>query len=61
MLKFSTIQNDTRLEDTTVESIFKDFFTHCRDYFGEESRPPGVSSVPEGATAVNPSPELGGE
>ena len=34
--KFSTIQNDTRLEDTTVESIFKDLFTDCRDHFGED-------------------------
>ena len=38
---FSTIQPDTRLEDTTVESIFKDRFTDCRDYFGEEGRPSG--------------------
>ena len=29
--KFSTIQNDTRLEDTTVESVFEDLFTDCRD------------------------------
>ena len=59
--KFTTIQNDTRLEDTTIESIFKDLFTDCRDYFGEEGRPPDGNSVPEGATALDPPSELGGE
>ena len=59
--KFSTIQNDTRLEDTTVESIFKDLFTNCRDHFGEDGRPPDVTIVPKGGTAVDPPNELGGE
>ena len=59
--KFSTVQNDTRLENTTVESISKDLFTDCRDYFGEDGRPPDVTIVPKGGTTVNPPPELGGE
>ena len=59
--KFSTIQNDTRLEDTTVESISNDLFTDCRDHFSEVGRPPDVTIVPKGGTAVDPQPELGGE
>lgn len=34
--KFTTIQNDTKLEDTSLESIFTDLFDKCRDYYGEE-------------------------
>ena len=34
--KFTTIQNDTKLEDTSLESIFTDLFDTCRDYYGEE-------------------------
>ena len=60
--KFSTIQNDTRLEDSTVESIFNDLFVTCRDFYGEEGRPPEKAvDTPEGASAVDPPPELGGE
>ena len=59
--KFSTIQNDTRLEDTTVESIFKDLFTGWRKPLGEDGRPPGVMIVPKGGTAMDPPPKLGGE
>ena len=61
MLKFSTIQHDTRLEDTTVESIFKDFLTDCRDNFGGEGCPPDVTIVLKGGTVVDPPPVLGGE
>ena len=59
--KFSTIQNDTRLDDTTVESIFKDLFTDCRDHFGEDGRPPDTTIVPKGGTFMDPPPKLGGE
>ena len=38
--KFSTIQNHTRLEDTEFEAIFNDLFTHSRDFYCEEGRPP---------------------
>ena len=58
--KFFTIQNDTRLEDTTIESISRDLFTDCRDYFGEEGRPPDVTIVPKGGTVVDPPPDLWG-
>ena len=34
--KFTTIQNDTKLEDTALESIFTELFETCRDYYGEE-------------------------
>ena len=34
--KFTTIQNDTKLEDTSLESIFTDLFDKCCDYYGEE-------------------------
>mmetsp|Transcript_4245 Transcript_4245/g.9633 ORF Transcript_4245/g.9633 Transcript_4245/m.9633 type:complete len:374 (+) Transcript_4245:4104-5225(+) len=34
--KFTTIQNDKKLEDTTLELIFTDLFETCRDYYGEE-------------------------
>ena len=34
--KFTTIQNNTKLEDTSLESIFTDLFDKCRDYYGEE-------------------------
>ena len=53
--KFSTIQNDTRLEDSAVEPIFNDLFETCKDYYGEEGRPP------EGAVQSDPPMELGGE
>ena len=33
--KFSTIQNDTRLENTAVEAILNDLFTNCRGFYGE--------------------------
>ena len=56
--KFFTIQNDTRLEDTTVGSIFKDLFTDYHDYLGKDGRPPDGTIVPEGGTAVDPSPKL---
>ena len=46
----STIQNDTRLEDTTVEQIFNDLFETCKDYYGEEGRPP------EGTVQSDPPP-----
>ena len=33
--KFSTIQNNTRLEETSVEAIFDDLFTNYRGCCGE--------------------------
>ena len=60
--KFTTIQNDTRLGDSAVESVFNDLFVTCRDFYGEEGRPPeDEKSAPEGVEAVDPPPELGGE
>ena len=41
---FSSIYNDSRLEDTKIESIFEELFENCRDYYGEETL------APEGAT-----------
>ena len=38
--KFTTIQNDTRLEDSNIESFFNDIFVTCRDLYGEEGCPP---------------------
>ena len=53
--KCSTIQNDTRLEDTTSGPIFNNLFKFCRDHYGEEDRPrEGEKSAPEGAMAVDP-------
>ena len=37
--KLSTIQNDTRLEDTEVEVILNDLFTNCCDFYCEEGGP----------------------
>ena len=34
--KFNTIQNDAKLEDTALDSIFTDLFDTCWDYYGEE-------------------------
>ena len=60
--KFSTIQNDTRLQDSTIEAIFEKLFTKCRDFYGEESRPPELPvAASEGATVEDPPQELGGE
>ena len=60
--KFTTIQNDTRLGDSAVESVFNDLFVTCRDFYGEEGRPPeDAISTPEGVEAVDPPHELGGE
>ena len=54
--------NDTRLGDSAVESVFNDLFVTCRDFYGEEGRPPeDEKSAPEGVKAVDPPPELGGE
>ena len=54
--KFSTVQNDTRLEDTAVEAIFNDILTNCRSFYGEEVSPPEETiSSPEGST-VDPLP-----
>ena len=60
--KVSTIQNDTRLEDTVVEPIFNDLCESFRDHYGEEGRPPeGDKSAPEGVVSADPPMELGGE
>ena len=56
--KFSTIQNDTRVDSKTIESIFVDLFPSSRKYYGEYIRPPDES---EGATVEDPPLELGGE
>ena len=37
--KFSTTQNDTMIEYTTVEEIFNELFTNCRDLYGDDGRP----------------------
>ena len=37
--KFSTIQNDTRLDYTAVEVIFNYLFTNSCGFYGEEVRP----------------------
>ena len=34
--KFTTIQNDVKLGDTSLEAIFTKLFDKCRDYYGEE-------------------------
>ena len=60
--KFTIIQNDNRLEDSTIESIFNDVALTCRDFHGGEGLPPeGAVDALEGAAAVDPPPELGGE
>ena len=47
--KFSTIQNETRLEDTEVEAICNDLFTNFRGFYCEEVRPTEETiSAPEG-------------
>ena len=56
--KFTTIQNDTRVDSKTIESIFVDLFTSSREYYGEEERLPDES---EGATVEDSPLELGGE
>ena len=33
--KFTTIENDVRLEDTEVEEIFTELFGTCRDHYGD--------------------------
>ena len=53
---FSTIQNDTSLEDTAVEAILNDLFINCRDFYGEQGRPlEETISDPEGAAVDIPS------
>ena len=59
--QFSTIHNNTSLEETEVEAIFNDILTNCRDFYGEEvSSSEDTISAPEGAD-VDPPPDLGGE
>ena len=59
---FSTIQNNTKLEDTAAEPIFNGLFESCWNHYVEEGRPPeGDKSAPEGAVPADPPMELGGE
>ena len=37
--KFSTTQNDTMIEYTTVGEISNELFTNCRDFYGDDGRP----------------------
>jgi len=61
--KFTTIHNDARLNDTTIESIFNDLFETCRDYFGEETIAPEGADVnsPDTEIIIDETPELGDE
>ncbi|NCF91157.1 MAG: hypothetical protein GWQ05_09390, partial [Verrucomicrobiaceae bacterium] len=34
---FTSIHNDTRLSDTSVESIFNDLFGSCREWYGDDA------------------------
>ena len=55
--KFSTIQNNTRIEDTAIEAIFNDLFTDFHGFYGEEGRPPKETiSAPEGGAVEHPPP-----
>ena len=55
--KCLTIQNDTRLQDVTIEAIFKNLFEKCRNFYGEESRPPELPvAASEEATVEDPPP-----
>ena len=60
---FTSIYNDTRLEDTELESIFENLFTNCRDFYGEQSlAPEGASASSQGEPEVTVhSPELSDE
>ena len=33
---FSTIYNDSHLDDTKIEAIFSELFETCREYYGEQ-------------------------
>ena len=60
--KFLTIHNNTRLQDATIKAIFKNLVETCRNFYGEEGRPPELPvTASEGATVEDPPPELGGE
>ena len=51
---FSTIQDDTSIEDTEVEVILNDLFTNFSVFYDEYGHPPEETiSAPEGA-AVDP-------
>ena len=53
---FALINNNTRLEDTKIESVFEKLFTDCRDHFGEEHE-----AAPGDDTSTVHSPELGNQ
>jgi len=61
--KFTTIHNNARLNDTTMESIFNNLFETCRDYFGEETIAPEGADVnlPDSEIIIDETPELGDE
>ena len=59
--KFPTIQNGTRLEDTSFEAICNELFTNCSGFYGEQGRPPEETISAPQVADVYPSPELGGE
>ena len=56
--KVTTVQNDTIVDNKTIESICVDLFTSSREFHSEEERPPDES---EGAIVEDPPLELGGE
>ena len=58
--KFSTIQNDNRLEGTAVEAIFNDILTNCRDFYGEEGCHPkeNISDLKGAAVEAPPPPQV---
>ena len=57
--KFTTIQNNTRLQDATIEAIFEDLFEKCRNFYGEEGHPPELPvAASEGATVEDPPPRV---
>ena len=52
---FSTIQIETRYEDSDVEPLFNNLFEFFRDHYGEKDHPPQESmSALEGAILVDP-------